>query len=131
MKMHSGTSGAHPMNPVLDTNIIVDYLNGVEEAKTELLRYPMPAISIITWMEVMVGAGNEQEETTLRAFLQRFKLIPMNQDIAEIAVRLRKRFRIRIPDAIIWACAESENTILVTRNTRDFPEKHPAIRVPW
>ena len=41
---------------LFDTNILVDYLNAVPEARTELQRYTERAISIITWMEVMVGA---------------------------------------------------------------------------
>ena len=41
---------------LFDTNILVDYLNAVPEARTELQRYTEKAVSIITWMEVMVGA---------------------------------------------------------------------------
>ena len=41
---------------LFDTNILVDYLNAVPKARTELQRYPEKAISIISWMEVMVGA---------------------------------------------------------------------------
>ena len=119
------------MNPVVDTNILVDYLNGVEAARKELARYDAPAISLITWIEVMEGAQDSNEETTLRGFLQRFKLLPLSREVTELAVSLRRKFRIRIPDAIIWASAEAENTLLVTGNTRDFPSDHPAIRVPY
>ena len=46
---------------LFDTNILVDYLNAVPQARTELQRYTEKAISIITWMEVMVGAGRDVE----------------------------------------------------------------------
>ncbi len=49
------------VRPLFDTNVLVDYLNAVPEARVELQRYPRKAISIITWMEVMVGAGNDVE----------------------------------------------------------------------
>ena len=41
---------------LFDTNILIDYLNGFEQAKAELARYSDKAISLITWMEVIVGA---------------------------------------------------------------------------
>ena len=43
------------VSALFDTNILIDYLNGVEAARTELGRYSDKAISLITWMEVMVG----------------------------------------------------------------------------
>lgn len=42
---------------VLDTNVLVDYLQGIGSARDELAKYERPGISIITWMEVLIGAG--------------------------------------------------------------------------
>ena len=39
--------------------------------------------------------------------------------------------RVKLPDAIILATAQSAASILVTRNTRDFPVGPPGIRVPY
>jgi predicted nucleic acid-binding protein len=44
------------MNALFDTNILIDALNGVPEADTEYRRYERVSISIITWMEVLIGA---------------------------------------------------------------------------
>ena len=49
---------------LFDTNILVDYLNAVPQARTELRRYEAKAVSIVTWMEVMVGATEDVEDTT-------------------------------------------------------------------
>ena len=119
------------MRALLDTNVLVDYLRGVEPAKGELARYKRPAISIVTWMEILVGAESEAETTTLRGFLSRFAVIPLDEAVAECAVAVRKRTRIRLPDAIIWASALVHEHILVTRNTRDFPADEPGVRVPY
>jgi predicted nucleic acid-binding protein len=119
------------VNPILDTNILIDYLRGIEDAKEEIARYPGCAISLITWMEIMVGAADDSEEALLRDFLSRFTLVAVSADIAETAVTLRRKHRIRIPDAIIWASAQVSNTLLVTRNTRDFPADDPGIRAPY
>lgn len=119
------------MRPVIDTNILIDYLNGRKEARAELARYERPLISVITWMEVMVGAEDETESSRLRAFLRRFSLVEMDESIREAAVVARTRHRFRLPDAIIYATAQAQNTLLVTRNTKDFSTDDPAVRVPY
>jgi predicted nucleic acid-binding protein len=119
------------VTPVFDTNILIDYLNGFQEATQELARYPAAAISTITWMEVMAGAEGEGEERTIRSFLRRFRQVSVDQAIAEAAFLLRRTHRIRLPDAIIWATARNDGTLLITRNTKDFPEEEPDIRAPY
>ena len=114
---------------LLDTNIIIDHLNGVAEAQEEIRRHDGPAISIITWMEVLVGAGDLEAET--REALEAFERFELDNDIAERAVRLRRQGRIRLPDAIILATAQAHGRILVTRNTRDFPADSPGVRIPY
>lgn len=118
------------MKALLDTNILIDYLNGVDAARREISLYRQPMISPITWMEVMVGVA-EDEEPVVRAFLSRFTQVEIDSDVAETAVAIRREHNIRLPDAIIWASAQRNNALLVTRNSRDFPEDHPGVRVPY
>ena len=54
---------------VFITNILIDYLNGVEEARTELDLYQEALISTITQIEVLVGAQTLEEEAAVRSFL--------------------------------------------------------------
>jgi predicted nucleic acid-binding protein len=70
------------VRPLFDTNVLVDYLNAVPEARVELQRYPNKANSIITWMEVMDGAGSDVASLT-RAFLKNFDVIALGETIAE------------------------------------------------
>jgi predicted nucleic acid-binding protein len=119
------------MKAVFDTNILVDYLNGVSAADRELDRYEEIAISIVTWMEVLAGAAVEGEEIVIREFLARFKVQPLEKAVAERAVKIRRKYRVKLPDAVIWATAQDLGRILVTRNTKDFSEKDPGIRVPY
>lgn len=116
---------------VLDTNILIDYLNGLEAAKRETAQYDSACISIITWMEVLAGARNDSELTVLRRFLLGFEVVELTREIALQAVQTRRSRRIRLPDAIIWATAQTLGYLLVTRNTRDFPANSPAVRVPY
>jgi len=119
------------VKPVLDTNILVDFLRGVEAAREELARYPRAAVSLVTWMEILVGAADPVEEETLRAFVSRFEVLPVSLPVAERAVLLRRHHRLRLPDAVIWATAQVHERLFVTRNTRDFPADDPAVRIPY
>jgi predicted nucleic acid-binding protein len=115
---------------LFDTNVLIDFLNGVEEARTELANYEDSAISIISWMEVMVGATIEAAEPT-KAFLSGFRVIGLDEPIAEAAVALRQSHRVKLPDAIVWASARTDSRLLVTRNERDFPASDPGVRTPY
>jgi hypothetical protein len=115
---------------LFDTNILVDYLNAVPQARVELQRYTEKGISIVSWMEVMVGASGDVEIAT-RNFLSGFDILALDGEIAERAVNLRRRHHIKLPDAIIWATAQARAMLLVTRNTKDFPGGDPGIRMPY
>ncbi|HVL20223.1 MAG TPA: type II toxin-antitoxin system VapC family toxin [Amaricoccus sp.] len=115
---------------LFDTNILIDYLGGIAQARDELARYRESAISVISWMEVMVGARPEVELAT-RRFLSQFSIVAVDRPVAERAVLIRRGRRIRLPDAIIQASSEVHAMLLVTRNTRDFDAASPSVRVPY
>jgi predicted nucleic acid-binding protein len=115
---------------LLDTNILIDFLNAVPEARAELNRYETKAISIITWIEVLVGAPPLATRTT-RDFLDSFELIELSEKVAERTVRLRQQHRLKLPDAIIWASAQAHAMLLVTRDTKGFPADDPGVRIPY
>jgi predicted nucleic acid-binding protein len=115
---------------LFDTNILIDYLNAVPQARAELERYAEKAISIVTWMEVMIGAEDALKAATLN-FLEGFEPIALDNEVARSAVKLRREHRMKLPDAIIWASAQVHAMLFVTRNTKDFPAGDPAVRVPY
>jgi predicted nucleic acid-binding protein len=115
---------------LFDTNILIDNLNGSTKAHAELARYEARFISIVTWIEVMAGADTAVAQAT-EAFLAGFRLVPIDDAIARRAVTLRRQYRIKVPDAIIWASAQAGGRLLVTRNVKDFPPGDPGVRVPY
>jgi predicted nucleic acid-binding protein len=115
---------------LFDTNILIDYLNGIDQAQAELARFTDRSISVITWMEVMVGATRDTEPA-IRRFLASFANIGVEGPVGELAVGLRQQHRIKLPDAIVWATAQVHGCILVTRNTKDFSAAEPGIRIPY
>ena len=105
---------------LFDTNILIDYLNGIPDAGKEIGRYREKAISLITWIEVMVGA-TAQDDAIIKAFLSQFELLPIDSTVSTEAVTIRRTRRIKLPDAIILATARTTDRLLITRNTKDFP----------
>jgi vacuolar-type H+-ATPase subunit I/STV1 len=49
------------MRAVIDSDVLIDYLQGLPEAKAEIELYSDPLFSIISWIEVMCGAETEEE----------------------------------------------------------------------
>ncbi len=119
------------MKAVFDTNILIDYLNGVSSAREEFQRFQLRQISVISYIEVMVGAENCGEESLLESFLATFEIIGVTTEIAKESIFLRRQFRLKIPDAIVYATAKVQGCLLVSRNTKDFQSDWPDVRVPY
>lgn len=115
---------------LFDTNILIDFLRGIPDAARELTRYETHAISVVTWMEVMAGAPRQAEAET-RTFLAAFDTVTLDPDVAERAVLLRQKYRLKLPDAIVWASAQTRSMLLVTRDEKGFPPDDPGVRIPY
>jgi predicted nucleic acid-binding protein len=120
-----------PMKVVFDTNILIDYLNGIDAAKAELARYSNRQISVISYIEVMVGAKNTSEENAIQGFLGTFEILELSAEIAKEAISIRKQYRLKIPDAIVYASARTQGCMLVSRNTKDLKQEWPDVRIPY
>jgi predicted nucleic acid-binding protein len=108
-----------------DTNIFIYYLGDepkVEKLFTQAFLEGNEAItSTVVRMEVLSFPDmNEEEETKARGLLEQFEAISINKEIEEMAISIRRKFRTKMPDAIIAATAFWINALLVTRNTDDF-----------
>ena len=57
------------MRAVFDTNILIDLLNGRVEANHEAGRYSGVAITRISWMEVLSGARNTEDQNRVENLL--------------------------------------------------------------
>ena len=115
---------------LLDSNILIDSLLGKDAAFKEIGQYERPAISLMSWMEVMSGT-TEATRAPTREYLAGFHLLGVDLPIAERAVVIRSKYRVKLADAIIWATALEHNLLLVTRNTKDFPTDEPGFRMPY
>jgi predicted nucleic acid-binding protein len=116
---------------LLDSTIVIDHLNGIPEASATISALDDPAISVITWIEVVAGLRDAESESVGRRFIATLELVQLSPPIAEETVRVRRERNLKLPDAIIWATARHLGCPLVTRNTKDFPEDDPDVLVPY
>lgn len=112
--------------------ILIDHFNGRAEATRYLARVAgEAALSVITRAEVLAGF-EATDVSTPEALLDRFPTLGIDRPVADLAARLRREHRWKMPDALQAALARHHGLSLVTRNTRDFPpDRHPFVVVPY
>ena len=119
------------MKAVFDTNILIDYLKGITLAKHEIEKFDIKTISIVTYIEVLIGFDQHPLDTSIKSFLDGFDVIPLDLLIAHTTAKIRQKYKMKLPDAMILATAEQTNATLVTRNTKDFNPSIPIVRIPY
>lgn len=119
------------MKALIDSDVLIDYLQGLPAARAELACYRRPLYSVISFMELLAGARTDGERRAAETLLGSLGRVELTEAVARRAVELRQALRLKLPDAIVLASAETEGCILVTRNTRDFPAGDPRVRFPY
>jgi predicted nucleic acid-binding protein len=117
---------------LLDSVILIDHFNGTERATAYLAStHGQAAISVITRAEVLAGF-DEAGAIAAQRLLDCFPTLPIEKETADLAARLRRAYRWKLPDAFQAALAQKNGLRLVTRNTSDFPpDRHSFVLVPY
>lgn len=114
------------MKYLCDTCILIDYLRGDESIRKILSRDRGEGLgmSVITHMELMVGAFNKQEINTIKKAFADFQTLDLSVSISQKGSMLIEQFSkshgLLIPDALIAATALEYNLPLFTSNISDF-----------
>ena len=95
------------MRYLLDTNVISKYFcNQLDIKSTLLIDDIIPEISIITQIELLSWANFSTEEISIiNEFISDTIIHELNSNFVDETIRLRRRFKIKTPDAIIAATA--------------------------
>jgi predicted nucleic acid-binding protein len=117
---------------VFDTNVIIKYVNkkpGFIDFETQYAGDEW-FISIVTKMELLAfpGIDTAEKERTLR-FLQIVTVIPLIETVEAKAVEIRRKYRPKLPDAIIAATAHVLDAALVTGDGPLARKKIPGLLV--
>jgi len=101
-----------------DTNFLIAVHEGKEFTKAFLEQ--TVAVSIITEIELMgFPKITEGEKRKLTSLLRSCEVIGLNPEVKDLAITLRQKQRVKVPDAIIAATSLFLGVPLVTSDT-DF-----------
>ncbi len=104
------------MKIVLDTNAVLYFLAGK-------LAEPLPQVeyfvSVITEIELLsYPLLKKEEEDEVVDFLNDVNVIDLTKEIKKSTVNFRSQYRLKLPDAIIAATADSLNAELFTNDAK-------------
>lgn len=112
---------------LVDTDILIDVSRRDESASDfldELSANATPAISAVTYMELITGCRNSEEVSKLEISLKPFPCLHIDQNISALAITLLSRYRLshglQIADSLIAATALTYEIALVSKNQRHF-----------
>ena len=101
------------INYAADTNALIYLLSGNQCMEPYLSASLL--VSVISEMELLSFPElREGEEKTIRAFLDACAVLPLNTGVKETAIFLRRKYRVKLPDAIVAATAVSYGVPLLT-----------------
>jgi predicted nucleic acid-binding protein len=102
---------------LIDTDVLVDHFRGARPFRAAR---GTAAYSVITRCELF--SGESADERVISNVLGAMAEREVDRAIAERAGRLRRRYKLRTPDALIAATAMEHGLTLVTRNVGDFAQ---------
>lgn len=99
---------------ILDTNIIIFLLNG-DDVLRSFFEDKLFYISVINELELLGFSGlTNAELEKLDFFLDECSIIELNAGIKNIVIELRRKYTIKLPDAIVAATAIFLNIPLIS-----------------
>jgi len=102
---------------LLDTNILL-YLTG-KKIDTDNLPTGEFYISFVTELEILSYPSiTQEEEKDIEKLLMEIPVIELNKEIKKHAVEFRRKYNLKLPDAIIAATAFELGATLITNDKR-------------
>ncbi len=111
---------------LVDTDVLIWYLRGNEEAYRLIHALLSFCISSVTYMELVQGMRNKEELRTLQQTLKQWnvKTIYINEEISAKALFFVEEYflshSMQLADALIGATAAMYGMILITANDKHY-----------
>lgn len=116
---------------LVDTPLLLDYLNGDKRAQRALAAYEHRSLSVVSWLELMSHCPGELVEPT-RGFLRTFERLSVSESIADEAQRLmRAKPGLQVPRALTWATATINQLTFVTSDPAHVDKTDRLVLLPY
>ena len=80
-----------------------------------------PMISVVTKMETLgFDFKIMEQQEPMEIFINGSIVLPIDDNIVDKTIEIRKRKKMKLPDALIAATALVHNLVIISRNTSDF-----------
>ena len=106
---------------LIDSNIVSKYLSGdLNNDSNQLIDNLTIEISVITKIELLTWNGYSSNHLkVINRFLEESVIYNLDDAIIEKCIDLRKKYKLKLPDAIIAATAITKNFSIIS-NDKDF-----------
>ena len=111
---------------IVDSCVFIKAFRNNIDAKNDLKKIEgITAYSIITQLELLVGANTSVKKEAMMSIFESYYGIPVNPEISGIAVQLMQKYIsgkqiITVPDCLIAATSIVTGFPLLTYNKKDF-----------
>lgn len=106
-------------NIVADTSLLVNFFNGIEPAG-KILKGQNIWVSAISEIELLSYSALTKSQTKIiRSFLDECMISELSRPVREIAIEIRKKQKLKVPDAVIAATSIHLDFPLITMDN-DF-----------
>lgn len=104
------------MRWLLDTNAIIYIQKGLVKETfpdTEI------SLSVISRIELLSFPDlSTNDKVMLNEFLSIFEIIPLSFEVENLTIEMRRKHKLKIPDAIVCASAIASDSILITNDRK-------------
>lgn len=107
---------AIPTIAVLDSNILIDFLNGRPEARDVIAAMTDRFMSVISRTETLTGTVDSDAIAGAHRLFKQCRMLAVTAEIANRAAIIRQQTRLRLPDALIAATALVHGLPILTRD---------------
>lgn len=105
---------------ILDSNILVYLSKGLLKAEDVFQQPKKYCISVISYIELLSYQHLTTSEVSfLTRLYKKLNIIYLDEALAEETIRIRKTYKLKLPDAVIAATASINNALLIS-NDKDF-----------
>lgn len=117
---------------LLDTNGVVSLLAGNRELAGQLDGAEYVGISVVSYLEFLAFEGlSDSDRACFTGFCERIEIVPLayqDQELVDLALGLRRRHKLKLPDAIIGATAIFRDALLITNDSHFADIKSLAVQ---